>query len=354
MGYVFDERWIAELTKQNVLKSKHQQSRLYRLIIDPKRSELREWIEQQVALLPSNKQHRVVGQLRSIRSFEATCNELVVGATLRRFGHDPQYEADLGGKTPDWYVDLVGHAQFFIVEVVTVFPPQEVMREEQLGEQLRDRLQSIQDYFHLMLNVEHGNSLVGVDQVAIVRFAAEWLRSISPTDRGQPHKTRYTSDGFSMDLTAVPRKTSHKASVLSGGPLTTMWVDSRRLKNALRQKLSKYRQAKELGIPLAVAVVPTFSSGLGADDLLDVLFGQEQLVLQHEGDTILGSGMSRARNGMILPQGSDDESVVLNTRLSAVLLILGTELSDVKVVHNPYARHPISQAVFPGSSHLSL
>lgn len=345
---VFDPNWIQYLETRYGQRPRYQQPALYRLAMQPKWAEERQKIEDWVSLIPASKQAQVITRLRDPGQFHTTYNELLVGDLLRQCGHQPEYERPLGGKTPDWFIPPEGDIPAFFVEVATVFPPEQVAHEVRLWDELRSRLEQIQHYFHLLIHATPGMSLAGKDMVRIVRFVKEWLDSFEPQVTNQPHEVTYRDGDLCIRFTLVPRKTKNQAPIATGGPVFVWWVNPKRLRDALRQKLRKYRQAKELGVPLAIALVPTFDSGFSEDDLLDVLFGQEQMTVYFQNRKIVATQMGRDKTGIVTPKLQEGQPIVFNTRLSCVLLVRHSHPVGMKVVHNPYARLPLPSRAFSG------
>ena len=352
MALVFDPEWIQGLEARYGRRPSYQQPALYRVATQPEWAQERQKIEHWVSSISAAKQAQVINRLRDPDHFYTTYNELLVGDLLRQCGHQPEYERPLGGKTPDWFVPSEGDIPAFFVEVATIFPPEQVAHEVRLWDELRSRLEQIQHYFHLLIHATPGMSLAGKDMARIVRFVKEWLDSFDPQVTNQPHEVTYRDGDLCVRFTLVPRKTKNQAPIATGGPVFVWWVNPKRLRDALRQKLRKYRQAKELEVPLAIALVPTFDSGFGEDDLLDVLFGKEQMTVYFQNLKIVATQMGRDKTGIVTPKLQEGQPIVLNTRLSSVLWVRHSHPVGMKVVHNPYARFPLSPHAFPGFPNL--
>jgi len=347
MAQVFDPDWIKELHAQYGQRPNYQQPPIYRLATNPEWAEERERVEQWVCLLPENKQNEVIARLREGDQFYTTHNELVVGDWLRQCGHQPEYEKPLGDKIPDWYVPSIGDLPPFYVEVATVFPPPEFQDEMQRWDELRSRLAQIEHYFHLGLSVNPGASLVNKDQKSIVDFVNKWLDGFDPDVTTQQEETTYQDGDLRIRFSLIPRRTRGKAPVATAGPVLIWWVNSQHLRDVLRKKLHKYRQAKYMKIPLVIALVPTFESGFDTDDLLDALFGKEQVTVYWRNDEIIATETGRDRTGIVTPKVQGGKPIMMNTRLSAVLWVTSSQPARAKVIHNPYARFPLYPQVFP-------
>jgi hypothetical protein len=109
---------------------------------------------------------------------------------------------------------------------------------------------------------------------------------------------------------------------------------------------------KKREIPLVVAVVSEPLSGLGMDNLLDVLFGQEQYPIAPEGGAPVDLRPRRGNDGMITrkPHGGSP----FNTRLSAVLWVKGGASAIAHVLHNPNASYPLPKDILSALPNLMV
>lgn len=346
MTQVFEPAWIQELEKRYGQRPKFQQPALYRLATRANLAERRALIEAWVQSLTPSTREVIIKRLRNPDQFFTAYNELAVGDILRRCGHKIEYEKPVDGKTPDWYISARDLFPTFLVEVATVFPPREIQVEMRTWEELRFRIAQIEHYFHLSVTAHRTNALVGKDTRPIAQFVKDWLDSIDPKSTDRTDETVvYKNGDLRIELDLIARKTTHKKPVEILGPVFTQWVNDKRLRNAIAKKLSKYPQAKQFSIPLVVGVVPTFESGLGIDSLFDVLFGKEQV-------SVLTGEWGRDKTGMFLPKIHQGQTIVFNTRLSAILLLEQSNDAPAAIVHNPYAKNPLPPEVFSGLRNL--
>jgi hypothetical protein len=353
MTPVFEPAWIQDLEEKCGRQPRYCQPDLYRLATDPRWARERENIERWVSLLPEASRERVVHRFRQPDQFFAAYSELVVGDLLRHCGHQPEYEKPLGDKTPDWYVHCAEGIPAFFVEVATVFPTSEVQAWTREWDELRFRLEEIEHYFHIWISAPPETSLKGADQKRIVRFVRDWLDTLDPEAVNEPQEKTYENENLRISFRAIPKKVTCKEPIATSGPGITFWINPRRLQEVLREKLKAYRQVKEEGAPLVVALVPTFESGFSEDDVLDALFGQEQVIISFQGDQIIAVESGRSETGLITPKPQKGKTpVVHNRRLSAVLWITTTAPPNMKVFHNPYALHPLPPLAFRGFPNL--
>jgi hypothetical protein len=353
MPVVFEPAWIQDLEKKYGRQPRYRQPDLYRLATDPRWAQERENIERWVKLLPETSQEKFVHRLRDPDQFSAAYSELVVGALLRQCGHQPEYEKPLGDRTPDWYVHPTEDTPAFFVEVATVFPTSEVQARTREWDELRFRLEEIEHYFHIWIYAPPETSLKGADQKRIVRFVRDWLDTLDPETVNEPQEKIYENEDLRISFRAIPKKVTHKGPVATGGPGITFLIDVKRLQHILRKKLGAYRQARVEGTPLVVALVPTFESGFSEDDVLDALFGQEQVIISFQGDKIITVESGRSETGLITPKlQKGGTPIVHNRRLSAVLWVTTNAPPSMKVFHNPYALHPLPPQTFRGFPNL--
>ncbi|MBE7556684.1 MAG: hypothetical protein HS126_37010 [Anaerolineales bacterium] len=352
MHFVFDSQWVEDLKARYQQLPNYRRPRLYYLATQPKLEEERRKIEQWVAQTPISNQEILIKRLRNPDQFFTTYNELVVGDLLRQCGHQLEYEKRFGSKTPDWYIAAKNELSGFVVEVATIFPTKQLQAEMQSWDELRYRLGEIEHYFHLWLSSPSQASLAGKKIKPIVQFVKEWLNTFDPKVTRQSHEITYQDGKLQIKFALIPRKTEHKKAVEVAGPTFTQWVNVELLRDTISKKLKKYREVKDMNIPLVVAIVPTFSAGFDEETLLDALFGQEQMQLSMYDDEIVDTQMTRDRRGIIAPRFQDGQPVVFNTSLSAVLWLQDTQEFKAKIVHNPYASNPIPPQAFLGFPNL--
>lgn len=353
MILVFTPNWIQDLETRYDGRPSYQQPFLFRLARGPELAEERERIEWWVSSLPVEKQPGVIARLRDPSHFHPTYNELLVGHFLRHCGHQPDYERPLGEKKPDWYVSPMKGVPRFVVEVATVYAPKQAQTEKRLWDELQSRLEQIEHCFHLSLNAAPGISLAGKDLRSIVRIVQARLDTLDP-EATQPEEVTFEDGDFCVRFTLIPRGTKTRAPIGAAMPVLVQWLSSDRLRKSITRKLHKYPKAKELGIRLVIALAATPDSGFGGDELLDALFGQEQLTVYFDSDTMVGTEMGRDSKGVVAPRLREGKRVVFNRRLSAVIWITQrfSQPARMNVIHNPYANLPLPREAFTGFPNL--
>ena len=114
---VFTAEWIANLKKELVNWPSHKpMPPHYNLATEPQFGQLRDQIEEWVAIFPTTTRKLLISRLRS-RNVSDVINEMRIGVQLKRAGYEVEYEPALLGVTPDWLV--TDQNSKYIVEVFT-------------------------------------------------------------------------------------------------------------------------------------------------------------------------------------------------------------------------------------------
>lgn len=346
MAKAFESQWVDEIRKRYEKRPIFQQPALYRVAVLPEWEKERQSIENVISHFGEKHQLEIIQRIRNPDLFLATYNELVAGRIIINCGHTLEYEKPLGNKTPDWYV-LTKNREQFIVEVVTVMPPKDIQEEIKAWNELRYRIQKTEHYFHLFISSRPTSAIVGKDIKAIVRSVESWFSTFDLNTPPKNEQLIYKDQNLKITFSLMPRKTSHKRPVEVAGPAFSQWVNSDLLRSAISKKLTKYKEVKEVNLPLMIAVFPSFESGLGIDSILDVMFGKEQV-------SVNSGEVRRDRTGMIFPRMEDGHVFLKNTRLSAILFVEQTNPQTIKIIHNPYATNIINPKLFQGFEHFTI
>ena len=116
---VFTAQWVKDLRSHSETFPIHRRPPAYFIATDAELRPTREEIEQWVQDLPPHSQKILIPRLQSSENFRQTYHELVVGGLLKERGLRIEYERDIDGKTPDWYVSTNDGAQSLIVDGLT-------------------------------------------------------------------------------------------------------------------------------------------------------------------------------------------------------------------------------------------
>lgn len=322
MAQVFTEEWVDKIRRR--YEAALVKPALHNVAVGDRNREVRAQIEAWVELLPEEVQPKVIDLLRNPSRFIHTYNELAVGTLLSTDGFRVHYELRIEGLTPDWLIEELTGPVRSIVDVFTANPSADQQSEEVQLQELRNRLQRIRIPVALIVEIDgHKVELASGQSQKIARRVEEWLSE----EPGIGEKLRTEGLGFEV-LDYNP----DYSGLQLAGPSTGGWVRSDPLRGNILKKVARY---KRLGMPIVVAVVPDFYTGLDLDDLMDVLLGQRVLEVTQESATrdVFVQRASRKNNGLFvkLPQ------------LSAVMWVWQPSRGkwESVPVHNPHAATPI-------------
>jgi hypothetical protein len=339
-SHVFTPEWTAEQRRKYGRSPGYARPPLYDFWTADEFSADRDTIERWVDLLPPEARKRVIPKLRTSEQFTQVYNELAVGESLRQMGHAAEYEVEIDGLTPDWTVRPRGDDPGFILEVVASEAPEERSRHDERWDAFRRRLEVVRADAILSVQpplYDGGETPVpppeGPRQKQIVRYVEQWLKSDPPAGEG------YAIDGI------VIRFLGWRAGgggVASGMLCLPFWVDGGPLRDAIKEKASKYRSISETTrLPFVVCVVPTFGSGRGLQEVQTAALGTEQCRLVQAQEGPPRQENYRDNNGLFAKYPT----------LSAVTMatLQGPTVTHM-VLHNPSAVFPLGKKAFPSES----
>jgi hypothetical protein len=332
--HVFTPEWIAEQVRRYGNRAEHERPRLYHLWVNDEAQLLRDNIERWVDGLSPEARQRVIPRLRAPEQYLQTWNELAVGDSFRRMGHQAEYEKELQGLTPDWFV-TTAVAGMFITEVVSSMPPVERQRCDAGWDALGRRVESLRGNVDLAITppVDHDRFAyfdppTAQRQKQIVREVGRWLAV------GPPDGAVMTIDEIEITLLSRRAGLHHVACGIGTSPYI---VDGEPLKVAVQEKASKYKDVSTaLKLPFVVCVVLDFSSGRDLRDLEDAVLGAERCRLWLGANGARRPQYSRASNGLFARYPT----------LSAVTLAQWHPgRMQHQVIVNPNAAHPLNANV---------
>jgi hypothetical protein len=273
--HVFTPDWIAEQKRKYAKQPEHARPKRYHFWTSEECQSSRDLIEQWIDPLSPESRQLLITRLRTPKHFEQTYNELAVGDSLRKMGHSVEYEVDLQGLTPDWFVSPTGTASSFVVEVVSSKPPQERARCDDGWEGLRLRFEELTGdaFLHLqppfdVLGDEPVASPSGHRQKQMVQAVKKWLET-APSDGAE-----LSIDGIAILLGGRNPDRDHVSCAIGCMPFR---VDLDPLRKSVKEKAKKYRKVVQaLQLPFVVCVIPDFDSGRGLDDLQSAVLGTER------------------------------------------------------------------------------
>lgn len=322
---VFPEDWIQEFRKRYEQHAAQVKPELYYLVTEEENSNYRANIQRWVDLLPPASQNDVVSRLRKVELCRETYNELLAGEVLRNGGYNPEYEKLFGTLTPDWYIDPGDNKPPFLVEVFTARISDEEEKEQNQIDDLRNRLAQIPIKVSVWLDRYpdrlHGKiDLNPKRNKAIVQKVQNWL-STNPAvgARLELEDMAFDVIGWSPDFTGIQMQ----------GPVKNDMVDDEPLEKKINKKIRKYTGIVNSGqVPLVVAVLTDFETGLGFDELENVTLGRLAVSYNQNGPL----GLVRQNDGLFQNK----------PELSAAAYIYKENGNwKIKLIRNPTARFPL-------------
>ncbi|MGH7799271.1 MAG: hypothetical protein ACREOW_01405 [Thermodesulfobacteriota bacterium] len=292
---VFTEEWIQQLQNRYERRERFRRPLIYSVATNVAFQSMRAEVETWVADLPQALQRELIQRLRSSKNFRHTYHELAVGSLLKKAGFRAEYGKNLSGQTPDWYVQAKGNIPPFIVEVFTSNVSEAQMLEETQINELRGGLHQMP--FDVGLRISFNSQAVELDQRRNKVIAHEiklWLTRDNPA----------VGDEICLnDLTIeVVCCGQGFLSVQLMGFSRGFWVNPEPLRKNLVTKVNKYKKLiSATRIPLIIGVVADFFTGLGSDDLENVLFGQKVFdVFNKFTGEVVSQTVSRKNDGLFV------------------------------------------------------
>jgi len=336
---VFTPDWVERQKQRYSNSPAHSRPHLYGLWVEERAQSLRDRIEAWVAPLTSEEQAEVIPRLRDGNQFQQAYNELAVGDSLRSRGLQLAYEPELNGQTPDW---LVCHAENnfrFILEILSSNPSEDRVSRDNEWDRFRLRLEALPGDALLYLQQpdpdDDAEMVSGAPTVArqkqIVRDVGRWLQS------GPVEGAKFPVDGMTISYLGSGRP---GMGVKCSPGIVAFWVDGEPLKEAIKEKASKYRTLTEsMQVPLVVGVVPDFRTGRGMDEVSEAALGAIQTVMvRPAGEEEYRQHCYREANGLFSRYPN----------LSAVVVSeFGWAGMTHKVLRNPGASRPLPEGLIP-------
>lgn len=308
MEKVFEESWIKQL-KLRYNKSGISAPPVYRVATLDEWRDIRDEIENWFVQLSEFSQKKLLLNLRNPNSFLQTYNELAVAGSFLELNYDLEYESNIEGLTPDWIIKK-DNETLFIVEVFSRVVPEKIGKRQTQISELWTRLKEIPIGVALFISYENLSEIPQLDSKITKNIANRvriWLNEETP----EP-KTTKVFNGMVFKVLSYNSKWSHV--ILAGPSSGGFTVNNQPIYEGIEEKVKKYKNLlDELNLPLVVAVVPSFDTALGADDIEEVLFDRELF----DKRPILSAVIGLWRNSMCNYQ--------------------------IAIYHNPKAVYPISE-----------
>lgn len=328
---VFSDKWKEEIKERYGHKPRFDRPVIYSVATN---DELCSEIEEMATHLPVEAQARLLPRLRKSKGFREAYNELVAGYILRkRLDYEIEYERPICGLTPDWHVHSKGDVPAFFVEGFTINPSKATSDDEVRWNNLLGRLREIPINVILYIRLKSRTCPPNTtESKEIAREVGKWLAATA-NQVGE----RLTTHGISFENVGRNR---NKARVAYMGPASTSFVNTERLRQAIKVKAKKYQDLAALGTPLAVSIVPGFLSGYDLEDLQDLLWGSQSVSFSFDESAgeVVDLVPFRKDNGLMK---------TLRPAVSAVLWIVRKERDwSITAVYNPNAENPLPLRTF--------
>ncbi len=334
---VFTDEWINEIRHQYRQHQDYERPRLYFVATDPRFQLLRDRVEAWVAVLPRAVHHDLARRFRTEDSFTETYNTLAVGAALRDYGFEPEYERPFGTLTPDWYVPPREDIPAFIMEVFSDTLSPEQRQNHRRVTWLLHCLEQIP--LNVLLHVEADETQPLPEPQLGRKIATQvqhWLMNGRPTVGAS-----LQLNGLTITLDKWWEGLPHAVCI---GPGAAFWVDKESLRRKIKSKLRKYGLvALEHRLALVIAAVLDPFTGLGVDSFLDVMLGQEIVNVSY--DRISGDVVSHQWGRKV------DGVMRVASRQAALSVGMMVEVEAdgrclIRALHNPAATYPLPGETF--------
>jgi hypothetical protein len=255
----FGPCWVEAERRRLGSRPAQQRQLTYDIAVLDEYAPWRDWIDEQLALLPAEDADALAGRLWLDKDFWSVLFELATGAHLREAGFEVAYERALGRFTPDWTALSSRGEPLFVVEVHTDNPPPETFAQMRDWHGLVERIKQIPVPVVLMLAPSRTGPVAPPDARTAKRIAAELRRAL--LSMLWPSPPEFTACGYTFHVQGDPRRGGRMMESPLGlracfVPPTCRAgaVSAQRLLDNVREKVAKYREpADEHGLPLAVA-----------------------------------------------------------------------------------------------------
>jgi hypothetical protein len=331
---VFTDEWKQRAIDRYKHLKDHNKPYIYFVAVSDRFQQLRLEIEEGVAALPPPAQKGVITRLRSPSNFTHTYHELVVGRLLRQLGHAVEYEVDIGGLTPDWYVHAKDEIPSFVLEVFTANVSDKRAGEQRAVRTLWGWLQEIPvTGVAIYVHITQGEIMCDDKRgKKIARSVRQWLEEKPPVG------SLLEFDEFSFEVIYYnPNYTS--LQIL--GPGSAFMVNKEPVRINFKEKIHKYRKTlAERKLPLVVGVVADFMTGVSFDSFLDLMYGSEAVNYAYNESTgeVRGARLTRMSDGLFHREPALSAAAWVEREMSGEW--------RMKCIHNQQAIHPLPVSAF--------
>ncbi|MBP2702922.1 hypothetical protein JOL79_03785 [Microbispora sp. RL4-1S] len=251
----------------------------------------REWLDEQLSLLPVQQADQLARRVWQDDHYWSVHFEMAVGAALRQTGLKLIYDHPWYHQTPDWTVFSATGEPLCIVEVHTASPAQVTYKNMRAWHQLTQHIKTIPVGVLLMLEPT-GRPISAPDSKAAKKIAGEVRKALCspfcppriPTSFGYTFLIQGDGYGGTLPSPFGLYTCFEPPSSIAGQ------VNATQIVTPVKGKISKYRKLVEKHeLPLVVAVGTHPFTGLGLQELDDLLTGEQVITFQFNlGDAYIG------------------------------------------------------------------
>ena len=163
-----------------------------------------------------------------------------MGHALKQLGYELEYERQIAGITPDWYIAAKSDVPAFVVEVFTANPPEDRIAELKKWDYLYGRLQQIPVGVVLRIRTHPASAAPDQRGSKVITSALEqWLIPEKP--RVGEH---VSLNGITFEVVSKGANYEHVLCFGGGGSANTFWVDTSSLRENIRQKVQRVGRAR--------------------------------------------------------------------------------------------------------------
>lgn len=322
----------------------------------PEAAAIRKNLNNWFAAYPDDEKDELKARIQSgdDNQFHSVMFELYLYSLLRALGCTieihPDLTADNITKKPDFLVRSPNGDKFYLeARVASDMSTEEVGKQARMN-QIYDAINKLSSpNFFIGMNLE-GAPSTSPSGKKIRAFLNKHLSNLNPDEviekynygglGSLPH-WKYEHDGWVIDFFPIPKKPEarKKKGVRPIGLQfhEFKFIDSSAaIKKVIERKATKYG---ELEYPYIVAI---YARGISVDeeDILEALFGKEQVILQMSDEGPKVEQVQRDLNGAFIspsgPKNTRVSGVLVSTRISALPSIK----IQMRLYHNPWAKRP--------------
>ena len=262
-------------------------------------------------------------------------------------------ELDESTKRPDFLVETPEGSKFYLEATVTTDTSKEKAAVERIRNELYDAIDQLKspDFF-IWIN-EYTTPRERISAKPIKQFLREKLEKLDPDEIAHllesdgydalPHWP-YPCKGLKVEFVPIPKKAKSRDKVdyrLIGVSFSE-WkrtTTESSIKGAILKKAERYGN---LRLPYVIAVNNASRLKSGRDDLMEILFGQEQFTIpfDEEGPANKEAVMSRIPNGVWTSTSGPRYTRVSGVLYASQVLPWNIPNAYACLYHNPWAANP--------------